>query len=322
MSDEEQFHRGERAIQTRLGVRDALARTGQRAIRDHLIDQHRAFYEQIPSLYYSALDSSGRPWASMLSGAPGFTRTPTDKRLEIDAAPLSGDPVFDELATGDPVGLLGLVHATRRRNRANGIVAERSETSLTVNIVQSFGNCPKYIQHRTVEDSVQTVAASVVSETAQFSETQQAIIQRADTFYIATYAANEDGDHRGGMDMSHRGGRPGFVHLLSDTDLVWPDFSGNNFFNTLGNLAINPLAGLLFLDYQNGSALYLTGSTQILWEDESVTGFEGAERMVRFTLDSAVLATNALQERWSVAESSPFLDHTGNWAAALGQNAE
>jgi len=306
------FHAGEREIQERLGVRDRLARTGQRAIRDHLIDQHRAFYEQIPEVFYGARDASGRLWASMLWGEPGFMTSPDPQTLIIEGQSAVGDPIHSALNRDEEVGLLGLMFHTRRRNRASGHVRSRDGDRIEIAIDQSFGNCPKYIQSRT--RSTAEPGESVVSAATALDARCLKLIHDADTFFIASQFSTTEGVGEGGIDISHRGGRSGFVKTDGDTRLVWPDFAGNQFFNTLGNLIKNPEAGLLFVDFNQNDALFLNGNAEILWQDESSSGFKGAERLVAFDVAHVVHCTHALPWNWTSPELSPFLTDTGSWA--------
>ena len=142
------FHRGEREIQSRLGVREQIENVGQRFIRDHLPGEHRQFYSQLPLLLVGSVDNSGRPWASVLVGRPGFLISPDPQTLEIHSRPFFGDPLNENLARGLQVGVLGIEYSTRRRNRLNGEVSLVEEGLFTINVGQSFGNCPQYIQAR------------------------------------------------------------------------------------------------------------------------------------------------------------------------------
>ena len=83
----------------------------------------------------------------------------------------------------------------------------------------------------------------------------------------------------GGVDISHRGAPPGFVTIEEDGALVIPDYNGNGFFNTLGNLLLQPKAGLLFPNFETGEALQLTGATAVVWEGPQIAQHKGAERV-------------------------------------------
>ena len=123
------FHHGERKIQSRLGVRERMEDVGQRFIHDDMPDEHRQFYAQLPFLLIGSVDKSGRPWASVLVGRPGFVHSPDPKTLEIETRPIFGDPLADNLTTGSPVGILGIEYQTRRRNRMAGEIASVAEAS-------------------------------------------------------------------------------------------------------------------------------------------------------------------------------------------------
>ena len=149
----------------------------------------------------------------------------------------------------------------------------------------------------------------------ELSARAAALIARADTFFIATAAANaRGGDSVHGCDVSHRGGKPGFVsveHERGGSVLYWPDFRGNFFFNTLGNLAENPRAGLLFVDFDSGDALLLTGAAEVIWDGPLVAAFAGAERMLRFVPEEGVWVRAAAALRWSAPELARQLATTG-----------
>jgi hypothetical protein len=93
---------------------------------------------------------------------------------------------------------------------------------------------------------------------------------------------------------------------MSPSELLWPDYSGNNMFQTLGNLALNPACGLLFLDFENGSTLQLSGRAEVLWDDPRLADFPGARRLVRFGLTEVVEVQDGLPFRWNFHGYSPF----------------
>jgi hypothetical protein len=112
--------------------------------------------------------------------------------------------------------------------------------------------------------------------------------------------------------VSHRGGKPGFVRVQGDT-LTVPDFLGNSFFNTLGNLALEPRCGLLFIDFAGGSVLWLAARGRVVFDGSELETFEGAQRLVSFEVASARIAQAALPLRWSEPQLSPHLQGTGAW---------
>jgi hypothetical protein len=110
-------------------------------------------------------------------------------------------------------------------------------------------------------------------------------IVRADTFFIASGYIGDGDSPAFGMDASHRGGEPGFVQVIDDKRIRFPDFAGNNHYNTLGNIVRNPKVGFLFVDFPTGSLLHLTGRASIDWESEAVAKIPGARRIVTFEID-------------------------------------
>lgn len=312
------FHAGERAVQARVGVGERMAQLGPRVIRDAMPDQHRDFFAQLPFVIVGTVDGGGQPWASVLAQPPGFVRSPDPQRLVLRAQPLPGDPLVDNLKEGVPIGLLGIEPHTRRRNRMNGVVQAVDGTGFSVQVSQSFGNCPKYIQARApVYVQAGLLAPPVVQAAAQLDAAARCMIERADTLFIATAYAGDraEAGPAGGVDVSHRGGKPGFVRVDADGTLTVPDFSGNFFFNTLGNIAVNPRAGLLFIDFDTGDLLYLAVAAEIVWDGPEVKAFTGAQRLLRLKVLSVRRVPAVLPLRWGPAEMSPVLAPTGRWAA-------
>lgn len=320
--DSSPFHAGEQAVQRRIGVRDQIERMGRNMIREQMPDQHRELFEALPLVVVGSMDASGRPWASLLSGPPGFIRSPTPKLLRIKAQTAVGDPLAAQLTVGSPLGLLGIQLETRRRNRANGHIVARDADSFTIEIDQSFGNCRQYIQARepTFDPSVPTSVGPTLAEGPHLSVKASQLLANTDTFFIATASAAAasatDGE---GVDVSHRGGRPGFVRVSkgpSATVLTVPDFRGNFIFNTFGNLEVNPRAGIVCADFATGDVLSLTGTARVIWDGPELDSFEGADRLLSFEVESGVLLEHALPLRFEGLEFSPDLAETGTWAEA------
>ncbi len=309
------FHEGEKTIQERIGKADKMEEIGRRIIRPYMPDQHREFFEKLPFMVVGSVDSEGRPWASILPGNPGFMRSPTPTELEVNAKPLTGDPLGSNIDVGRPLGMLGIEIPTRRRNRLNVRVKSINETGFNVKVDQSFGNCPQYIQTRDFSKASRYGDSSAVSFSALDEECVKAI-STADTFFVASYVQSDDNPEVEGVDVSHRGGRPGFVAVNGNT-LTIPDYAGNNAFNTLGNFVVNPKAGLLFPNFETGELIFLSGSVEIIWEDDPVIKtFKGAERGWRFVLEKGIRIENALPFRANLIDYSPNSMMTGDWQQA------
>lgn len=311
---ESPFHKGELAIQARMGAQERMDKQGRRVIREYLPEQHRQFYGQLPYVIAGTVDESGNPWASILVGEPGFLSSGDEHTLEVNAKPLFGDPLNTTLADGIDIGLLGIELHTRRRNRMNGVVSASNSDGFEVQVKQSFGNCPQYIQSRMFElVEFDVTIPKPIHEITAFSEPERSAIAMADTFFIATAYQDESAGLASGVDVSHRGGKPGFVHIDDDNRLTIPDFSGNCHFNTFGNLELNPKAGLLFVDFDKGNLLYLTGTAEVIWQGAEINNYVGAERLLCFYLEKGYRVENSLPLRWSAPEFSPFLKNTGSW---------
>jgi predicted pyridoxine 5'-phosphate oxidase superfamily flavin-nucleotide-binding protein len=302
------WHEGEQALQARAGSAEQLAAYGPRIMRDRMPLQHREFFAQLPFLLVGAVGAGGQPWAGVLAAPPGFVQSPDDRHLRIEALPAASDPLAEALRAGAPIGLLGIEPPTRRRNRANGVLRERDAQGFVVEVQQSFGNCPKYIQARTPRFVAPAEPLPVARRSDRLDDSARRIITGTDTFFIASaHPRNGDGVPAHGVDVSHRGGRPGFVRVLEDGSLAVPDFIGNSFFNTLGNLALEPRAGLLFIDFERGDLLQLAVRAELMWARLDANAFEGIERWLRMEVEEVIHRPAALPLRWSAAELSPFL---------------
>ncbi|MDT3722291.1 pyridoxamine 5'-phosphate oxidase family protein [Pseudomonas oryzihabitans] len=310
------WHPGETALQERIGVRQRMAEIGPRVIRSFMPEQHRVFYQQLPFLVLGSVDATGAAWATILEGAPGFVSAPTPTRLDIAAGLPAGDPAGAGLGDGAAVGLLGIELHTRRRNRVNGEI-ELTPQGLRVSVDQSFGNCPRYIQLRDLQPGQpsNTVTTPAVEPLKVLDGAARQLIEGADAFFVASYAEQEG---RRRVDASHRGGKPGFVRVDAEGVLTIPDFNGNLFFNTLGNIAVNGQAGLLFVDDERGDVLQLSGLAEVLFDSPEIAAFEGAERLWRFRPQRIVRRRAALTLRWRARAGgeSDSSQLTGSWAQA------
>jgi predicted pyridoxine 5'-phosphate oxidase superfamily flavin-nucleotide-binding protein len=319
------FHPAELALQERFGRRKMLEAPARRSVRNHLIPQHREFFQQLPFLLVGSIDASGQPWASIVAGAPGFATSPDPLHLHVDTLPQPGDPLARNLLHGAPVALLGIELPTRRRNRLNGTVTAVDAGGWTVGVVQSFGNCPQYIQSREFRfvEPATDAGAQQGSRNQYLSAEDQGLIASADTFFIASANLRKEDGESYGADVSHRGGRPGFVRIDDDRTVTVPDFIGNFFFNTLGNLQVNPRAGLLFLDFSTGDVLMLRTRTNVIWDGDEVRAFAGAQRLLRFEIDEAIRFKGVFPFR---SEGGPSyareLARTGTWADTVRSTGE
>jgi uncharacterized protein len=292
------FHVGECAAQARAGMAPRAA-----AIHESMLDQHRQFFATLPFIVAASVDEDGWPIATILAGRPGFISSPDARALRIAALPDRDDPAAPWLKPGAPIGLLGIDLATRRRCRANGAIAD-TERGLLVAVKESFLNCPQYIHIRDIEAN--RAVAQALETMDGLDPLGRDAIAAADTLFVATSGGAE------GVDISHRGGKPGFVRIDHDT-LRIPDFAGNRSFNTLGNMILDPRAALLFPDFSRGDLLQVRGDTEIVWEVPEHEQLTGAERLWRLHVNRAWRRRCALPLRWSLRRLSPSVARTGSW---------
>lgn len=322
------FHQGEKEVQAWMGQRESMERMGRQVIRSYMPDQHRAFFSQLPFLVVGSVDQQGWPWVSFVTGKPGFVASPDPTTLEIDTTMASGDVLHQSVKQGAPLGLLGIEVSTRRRNRLNTRVTATRDGGFTLNVDQSFGNCPQYIQTRDLEYTHDPDRPNPEQAATPFTTLDRAALSTigaADTFFVSSYVPAQDRPEIEGVDVSHRGGRAGFVKVDGNT-LTIPDYAGNNLYMTLGNFQLNPKAGLTFIDFDSGDLLQLTGTVELLLDKSpELEAFLGAERGWRFTVDHGVRLSKALPFRFNFGEYSPNSLLTDDWTnatATLAANAK
>jgi uncharacterized protein len=289
------FHDGELAVQQRAGVQREAGRLAGLLGEPHLGGGIGSFLADRELAVITARDSGHRLWTSPLTGAPGFLQAHGGV-LTVAAAPRETDPLW-RLSAGQPVGLIAIEFATRRRVRVNGVLAQAGPDGLEIEVEQAFGNCPKYIQQRNVQ-SIAAVPEAGSVRRDRLSAEDGALIARADTFFLGTVHPQR------GADASHRGGTPGFVRV-DGSQLWWPDYPGNNMFNSFGNLAVDDSAALLFLDFAEGRALQLSGTAVLEWTDRGTPGDDGGTgRRVHMHPQAVVVSASGLRARPPVA--SPY----------------
>jgi len=291
------FHVGEIAVQTRVGVREEAEQLRgminpkiKPAAQMLLVTQQLAIA--------STVDTSGNVWASLLTGQPSFIRILDPQTIEIepDSVP---DALYRHLEQNSELGLLVIDLTTRKRLRLNGLAEVGAAGQILLQTREVFFNCPKYIQTRHLEtDTLKSLSTAQTKATKVLIAVQQDWIAHSDTFFIASFNPET------GADASHRGGYRGFIRLLNDRTLLFPDYAGNNMFQTLGNLIVNPRSGLLFIDFEQGNTLQLTGTAEVIWDESRLVDFAGAQRLVEFHLDQVLETTNATPRRWRFGDYS------------------
>ncbi|MBX3082141.1 MAG: pyridoxamine 5'-phosphate oxidase family protein [Anaerolineae bacterium] len=250
----------------------------------------------------ASVDAEGRAWASLVTGAPGFMRVEDDHTVHLNTVISDLDVLRSNLSINLMLGMLVIDFSTRRRIRLNGTGHLDDDGTLRLTTQEVYGNCQKYIQARTELPlrPADVPTTPTLTITTSLNASQQRWLSQADTFFIASYMPSR------GADASHRGGQPGFVHVLDDHTLEFPDYAGNMMFNTLGNLAANPRAGILLLDFDTGSVLQLTGHVIIHWEPASLQRHLGSQRVIEFRIAEVREITHAVPLRFKFLSYSKF----------------
>ena len=290
------FHSGELDVQRRAGVSGEAARLAGMLDPARLDGGPAKFLGQRRFATMTGRDRAGSLWVSPLVGPAGFLDG-HGTTLDVHAVPAESDPLH-ALPVGQPVGLLAVEFAIRRRMRVNGQLTEIGPDDLTIEVEQAYGNCPSYIQQRLVEPTGASAGANAV-ESDGLDAGQRAMIRAADTFFLGTVHPAQ------GADGSHKGGRPGFVRV-DGAELWWPDYAGNNLFNSMGNIAVNPEAALLFVDFATGRSLRLSGRARLEWLAPGSAGDDGdTGRRVRFRPER-VVSSAGLPVRAAGVNPSPY----------------
>lgn len=298
------YHAGEIAVQERAGERSIAVRRGG-MIGDQLVEGARAFLSRQSVVAVGAEAPDGTVWASLWIGAAGFLRGDEDgERVEVISAldrTLDVDPVRPTVRTGAPLGMLVIDLSTRQRLRINGIVSRADATGIELRVRETFGNCNKYIQRRQRSDDGSRHVVAPVAHGHALDDERRDIIARTDTAFVASIHPVR------GLDVSHRGGQPGFIRVESDGTLRMPDYPGNSMFQTFGNFEVDPRAGLSLIDFERGRVLSLTGNAATAFgaEDQShPTG--GTRRYWSFAVARWVECPLPPTMRWTLIDRSPF----------------
>lgn len=291
-------HPGEIAVQKRAGAK--IHDWGTAHVPADIPPVAAQFLRTQRMVAIGTADDDGATWADAVTGPAGFVDAPDQRTITLAARPALLGGQFTATADRE-AALIAIEPWTRRRMRANGRIHQDGER-LVLRTDQVYANCPKYIQTRTIAPGRpdEPVAVPRVLGTATaLTIAQRDLIRRADTFFLATRAPGL------GVDVSHRGGNPGFATVTADR-VTWPEYVGNAMYMTLGNLELDPRAGLLFIDWESGRTLHLTGRAVTDWDPARAAAVPGAQRLVDFDLDRAVEVADGMALRWDFGEYHRF----------------
>lgn len=299
------FHEGELAVQARVGERELADHNGV-ILQGTIAPRMAPFLTEQALLVVGSLDDQQQPWASVVFGAPGFARALSGGReveLALDEVARSpGDVLWTNLLAGRELALLAIDLDRRRRLRINGVLTGVDGRHARLAVREAYPNCPKYIRRRRLiglAPPPQPPPAIEAGEALDAPRLQ--LIAASDLFFVASRHPQR------GLDVSHRGGPPGFVRALDERVLRIPDYPGNGMYNTLGNLTVDPRAGVVFLDFARDSGLQLIGTARVVFDDvERGQPTGGTARFWEFAVTRWRQISLGVASRWEALEPSPF----------------
>ncbi|KAJ3041969.1 hypothetical protein HK097_002147 [Rhizophlyctis rosea] len=285
-------------------------------------EQHSTFFSNLQYFALATTDSYGRPWATIVTGQPGQVVQALSKNtLAISTALPPGDPVGQCFETRKAIlwAGLGVDFTNRRRNKVAGIVkyaraneGGKGELELRLETNESLGNCPKYITIRdltNIQRTPQLITSQLNSSNILLTPDQKALINQASTVFLATRHFTDD-TTISDMGLNHRGGSPGFVRTYNDstsTYIILPDFSGNRFYQSLGNIQTDHYAGLVIPDFTTGDILHITGEAENLFDDEAESIMPRITLLTRIKITGLVHIKEGLNLRLNSPEQySPY----------------
>ncbi|MGE0862922.1 MAG: pyridoxamine 5'-phosphate oxidase family protein [Vicinamibacterales bacterium] len=286
------YHRGEIAVQELAGERSQAVLNG-RVFSSVIPAPARPFVAQQSCVAIGWRDPSGNPWASLVVGEPGFASCDPDGTavtVRTTSTLIPPGSVHGDVPATGAVGMLVIDLATRRRLRVNGVIERATASELHVAVEQAFPNCPKYIQRRERVDAA-TLASATTMVGLGAPAQLQSWLTRTDTAFVASVGPD------GRIDCSHRGGRRGYMRLDGDAVVV-PDYPGNSMFCSLGNMTVEPRAGLVLVDFETRQQLHLSGEVSV--------EIASTRRAWILRPRAWVLSPLAGATRWRLVDQSPF----------------
>ncbi|EAL88613.1 hypothetical protein KXW98_007416 [Aspergillus fumigatus] len=324
------WHDGERKMQTLLKVPFQSNPTVP-----YLYPGAAFLVQRSPLMALGTKDEEGRPWATVWGGEPGFAAPASQSTVDIKTLVDSRyDPVAESLlrgsanedsvsaeSAGQLVAGLAIDLEARKRVKLHGRKiagsldadshelgqdcqgqSERGMAHLSLFIQGCLGNCPKYLNMKKIIPALPD--PKLISDTPHLPPAAVELLNRADCMFVASTHGAED------MDTNFRGGPPGFVRLMSNgpsgSVLVYPEYSGNRLYQTLGNFQMTPLAGYFFPDFDTGNALYVTGTPEILIGKDAADLLPRSNLAVKLTVTSARFVEKSLAFRGIAGPPSPY----------------
>jgi predicted pyridoxine 5'-phosphate oxidase superfamily flavin-nucleotide-binding protein len=308
MDARQRYHEGERYVQERAGERDTALRLEGFAAGPIPV-RAMSFLAEQRMLAIGSVDEHGEVLASVFFGKSGLASSVDGRSLHLDRTRIDvhDDPLWGNLRVGADVGLLAIELGSRRRLRINGVVSHIDAARIDVDVHEAYPNCPKYIQRRIPLDapSVRSGFERPRIDGLALDDRRTRLIERADTLFVASRHPER------GLDVSHRGGAPGFVRVVNPTRIRIPDYRGNSMFNTLGNFAVDDRAGAVVMDFEDGTLLQMTGTATLQFDqpDDARQPTGGTGRYWDFNVERWLEAPIRAPIAWQLMERSPHNPH-------------
>ncbi|WP_067102260.1 FAD-binding oxidoreductase [Marinomonas atlantica] len=301
------YHPGELSAQDKAGTKGVAAElaAGKRSALS-FASGHDAFLAAQSFAALASVDlKSESVWVTPLFGKPGDLTAISEKEMAISSDCIPNLDILNFIEAGTPLSLLGIDLNRRIRHRINGhsVASEVGGTSgLNLQVDEYSPNCPKYINRREIiydANNAHPINKNAIrEERTKLSEDDQNFIQSMDTLWIGSYAPGV------GTDCNHRGGKPGFIRVVSPSTIEWPEYRGNGMFFTSGNLESHDRAGVTLVDFDTGSMIQMTGRATVDWEHDG--SYEGASRKIVFHITSLIRTNNVTSHRWKRLDYSPY----------------
>ncbi|KAI9151844.1 hypothetical protein HJFPF1_09055 [Paramyrothecium foliicola] len=269
------------------------------------------------------LDEQGRPWTTVWGGRIGFAGQVAQDvvgfNTDVDA---QYDPVLEAFWEGSPrdggdvvqpnqgrgkmMSAVAINLTSRDRVKLGGNMVAGARTGadgvqVAMHVTESLGNCPKYINKKIIEPH--PVNPKLISDQLPLPAEAVELVGRADVLFLSS-SNNE------AMDTNIRGGAPGFMRVIKNTEdgveLIFPEFSGNRYYQNVGNLKINPRVGVVIPDFTTSDALYVTGVASILVDDEASSLMARTKLAVKITVTAARYVKSSLPFRGTFVDKSPY----------------
>ena len=164
------------------------------------------------------------------------------------------------------------------------------------------GNCPKYLNKKQIIPAIPK--PELMADTLPLSNAALDLLDRADLFFISSSHGTSN------LGTNYRGGPRGFIRVFQNDDLgsvlVYPEYSGNRLYQTLGNLSVTPKAGIVVPDLESGDLLYMTATTEILIGKDAATLLPRSNLAVKALIQAATFVRNGLTFRGKAGDPSPY----------------